>query len=526
MEFFNILKSKINFIECLMIILCFIPKINNISTEIKATQRLNLNKQNFLRNTEVQNIYGSSFSIYYYYTNLYLGKNKQKQGLIIDTGSSITTTTCAQLCNSCGEHINPPYDINSTHKIIPCSDNKCNIVSSNCKKNSNCTFSISYSEGSSVKGVFINEQIGFNNNNTKNTTDKYVPIGCTISESNLFYKQEVNGIMGLQNSKYNFAEILYNNGIIKNNTFSICLAQLGGIFTLGEINNATHLENITFFPMVTDREKYFGLNIKSIHVENTKLKSFQKRIYNIFIDSGTTLSYFPVNISDEIISLTKKHCEQFSPVDGCGEYKYDSDFGHCFYFDKVQSLNYAVKNYWPKIHFNLNNYDYIWTPENYIFNLTNTSLIGACMGFARTYGTKMTLGSTWMIGHDIIFDRGNKRLGIAMANCQVNDKINKTSGLELLEGNNYLYLRGIKYRNIISLSILIVACALLLFMIMMIIWIIFSSKKQKKMMKKTFVLKIADYIPENTIEKKDNNNKNENYIKVSEDSIRSSNLQI
>ena len=44
-----------------------------------------------LRNLPQQNIYGSSFKLKYYYTNLYFGEKMQKQGLILDTGSSITT---------------------------------------------------------------------------------------------------------------------------------------------------------------------------------------------------------------------------------------------------------------------------------------------------------------------------------------------------------------------------------------------------------------------------------------------------
>ena len=70
----------------------------------------------------------------------------------------------------------------------------------------------------------------------------------------------------------------------------------------------------------------------------------------------------------------------------CGNYKYDSVFGYCYYFNNTNDLNYAVKNYWPTIHFNLEGYDYKWTPENYVFNLTNDTIIGACMGYNNNYG--------------------------------------------------------------------------------------------------------------------------------------------
>ena len=71
-----------------------------------------------------------------------------------------------------------------------------------------------------------------------------MPIGCTIRETHLFYKQEVNGIMGLCNNDHNFVNILYKLGAIQRNIFSLCYAQLGGVFTIGDINYKLLKENI------------------------------------------------------------------------------------------------------------------------------------------------------------------------------------------------------------------------------------------------------------------------------------------
>ena len=202
MEFFTFsLKSKNkkrkakHMLQIIFIIISIILEYNSISTEIKIISNPYLASQEYikyinLRNLPEQNIYGSSFKLNYYYTNLYLGEKMQKQGLILDTGSSITTSTCSPLCKSCGNHIRPPYDIKSNEKIISCSDEICKIVPSKCNSNSNsnCSFSISYSEGSSLNGIFINEIIRFGDNYTKQVGKK-IPIGCTISETHLFYKQ-------------------------------------------------------------------------------------------------------------------------------------------------------------------------------------------------------------------------------------------------------------------------------------------------------------------------------------------------
>ena len=53
------------------------------------------------------------------------------------------------------------------------------------------------------------------------------------------------------------------------------------------------------------------------------------------------------------------------------------------------------------------------------------------MGINKSYGKKITLGSSWIIGHDVIFDKQNGLIGFAEANCNQNELINKTNGLEL-----------------------------------------------------------------------------------------------
>ena len=77
---------------------------------------------------------------------------------------------------------------------------------------------------------------------------------------------------------------------------------------------------------------------------------------------------------------------------------------------------------------------------NYAVNISTKKKPGACMGINKSAGTKITLGSSWIIGHDVIFDRKKKLLGFAEANCSVNEEINKTSGLELVKDDYRLRL--------------------------------------------------------------------------------------
>ena len=378
----------------------------------------------------LQDIYGSMFKLNYYYTNLYIGDSMEKQGFILDTGSSITTSSCSK-CRKCGKHIYPPYNLGSSKKILSCKDKKCKMMSSKCQ-DSKCSFRIHYAEGSSLEGIFINKKIFFKNKKEERNNIE-IPIGCTLSENNLFYKQEVNGIMGLNNNEFNFVELLYKLGRIEKNIFSLCFAQLGGIFTVGEINDKFHKTNITYIPIKTEKNKYYKINVNSIFLDDKKLESYSQEENNFLLDSGSTISYFNNKIFDEILKKMLEKCKSFNETNICGSYKLSSILGHCFYFNDTYKLNEAIKKYWPTIHFNIEGYDYKWLPENYYFNITTANLTGACMGFNKIYRKRSTLGGSWIIGHDIIFDREKKLLGMAEADCYQNKNLNKTNGLELID---------------------------------------------------------------------------------------------
>ena len=536
-----LLSANLRIIKHIILIFNLITQSNLLTLEVKPISipyislHNNISNNN-LRNLSEQFIYGSAFKLNYYYSNLYLGEDMQKQGYILDTGSTITTTTCSPICTHCGNHLCPAYNIKTKDKIISCSNEKCRFVYSNCNgMNKKCTFSISYSEGSSINGVYINEKVRFGENYKENN-GTFVPIGCTTDENYLFYMQDANGIMGLANSDHNFVEILYKFGAIKKNIFSLCFAQLGGIFNIGEINYKIHKENITFIPMLLDRGIYFGLSIKSIAVNDKNIENFSQYGNKILIDSGSTISYINNKIFDEILNLMNEECKKFSKENACGKYTYHSEFGHCFYFQTFEDLDYAVYNYWPIIHFNLYGYDYKWKGENYVFNISTKNQPGACMGINKSYGTNITLGSSWIIGHDIIFDRDNHLIGIAEAECYQNKILNISNGIELKDEIINLLNNGsenisnlfknkkedIKNKHYFGLKnpnlkiLMIVSICLLILIILIVIILSIMLYRQNKII--------------NDLEIKNDNNKNvfskKEYIKVGIHNMKESNTLV
>jgi hypothetical protein len=90
-------------------------------------------------------IFGNTTSINYYYIDLYIGNPPQKQSLIIDTGSHITSVPCLPYCEKCGKHLNKYYDMHKSNesRLVDCTNHTCkNTWAGSCGTNNQCQFFI------------------------------------------------------------------------------------------------------------------------------------------------------------------------------------------------------------------------------------------------------------------------------------------------------------------------------------------------------------------------------------------------
>ena len=390
------------------IVLSDVFKIKKLPARIKSLRRsLDYNNEDSF----LENAYGNSHDLNYYYATLYLGPKKRPQTYILDTGSPTTTSPCDK-CKNCGDHLNKPYELNDESNIIKCYSNECNSLSSNSCSDKKCAFSISYSEGSRLAGFFNMQKVSFEKiNGSSNLTTKsfVVPIGCTTTETHLFVTQLADGIMGLNNSGKSFVSLLYQNKIISRNLFTICLAQNDGYFSIGEIDTTYHKGEIKYVPLISGENNYY-IDIKKISIGN---KSISSENYRGFIDSGTTISYFPKEIYNSIINKFNSICKNQT---NCGKFEDVSGMGYCGFFKTVEQKQKAIKEYWPDIIFYFNGYNYVLTGNDYYYDYTDER-IGACLGFEGESTSKITLGGTFMHGHDIIFDKEKQRIGFTVADC-------------------------------------------------------------------------------------------------------------
>ena len=401
--------------------LFFVQKINK--GKISDYNYLSLKTESFRKTSENSKIFGNINELNYYYINLYLGKDKKKQSFLLDTGSGITSIPCKPYCNQCGQHMNSYLYIND-NQIIDCNNEKCSSVESECNEEQNfCSFKVHYGENSYIKGIYINELIQFskdNNNLIKNNFNKYIPIGCTTYEDNLFYTQKVDGIIGLSNSGSNFINLLYKYQVIDKNIFSLCFAQKGGYITIDEIETKYHKEEMKYINI--DKDKYYySFNINKIKINNNTISN---DIYPAIIDSGSTLTNIPIKIVNNIIYYVNNLCDLNNNTKICGDYFIHQELGSCYKLNSSSQLDYIVNNIWPNISFTIEDYDYVWTPTQYLFKFIENDKIIGCFGFVKDRRNAFTLGASWMIGHDIIFDNNNNKIGFAEAYCNQRDIAN------------------------------------------------------------------------------------------------------
>ena len=447
-----------------------IESSNNLRI-LKPTPLLNSKTKNVsnlkLHSKLLQTLYSDSFSNNYYYTTLYIGQNKKKQTYIIDTTSKIMSSPC-QECKHCGKKKTNYFDNTNKKDLKPlkCSSKICKtLFSSECsykkdKKDKNdlliksCSFQSKKQNGEGLDGYYLSNIVYFEEEKNKATNTKIyrsyaIPIGCTIAEHGNFKSYKEDGIMGLNNGKGSFIDVLYNLKVVDRNLFSLCLGLDGGYMSLGEIDNTYHKSKvIKYVPLLNQTNLYafnvFGISVGSNKVEKLKLSAK--------IDTSTSFTYLPKDLYKLIYNQFIGKCTNKKGKNECGIFKYDSQLGYCATFNNQNSLTKTVNNFWPNIIITLQNKtSFNWLPINYHYYYTQKEVKKACLGIKSYSGDSIIFGSNFMHGNDIIFDRKSQLLGFVPADCsnmtlidkkviiqqkvKINEKNNKDN-VEFIQGHN------------------------------------------------------------------------------------------
>ena len=407
---------------CYILLLTFLSNSNSYIYKVNTLSSLAKSLRGLSQDTSFLHfIYGDSHYLNYYYTSLYLGQNKSRQVYILDTGSSITTSPCDQ-CKSCGEHLNPKYHLENSSKILSCNDNKCKLASNSRCSNNQCSFHISYAEGSRLSGIYVDQEVYFENiNMEENITNNSftIPIGCTTTETHLFKTQLADGIMGLNNNDNSFVGLMYKLGIIQKNIFSLCFEHDGGYFSIGKIYDEFHYtKEIQYVNLVNKNFGNYIINFQYLKIGDSEVKFNGKAV----IDSGTTISYFPKLKFKEIMKIILDKCEVSKK---CGKLEKTQNYGYCAAIKNDNEFNTIINEGWGNITFKFDDYEYILEPINYYYIYRKSEKeTKVCLGFDEDERGNTLLGTTFLHGYDVIFDKEKHRIGFVKADCNMENNKN------------------------------------------------------------------------------------------------------
>lgn len=366
---------------------------------------------------------------------IYVGSPPQRQTLIVDTGSRIMAFPC-EPCKQCGKHASASYfDPALSTTDVPPKCGECHFPGASCDAGK-CSLTQKYTEGSTWTAFELEDIIWLGTHDTDESIEHHlefaVPFafGCQISETGLFTTQYADGIMGLMRHPASIMDAIYNSGAIQRKAFSLCFTSTGGNMALGGTSSGVKHHEPMDYTALKRGDGMYTVVVESVHVGDfliTKtrglLGAFNTRKGTI-IDSGTTDTYLPAQITDPFLKAWKRLTDvPFS--------NRKQQFSH----ESFHSLPVITFTFQGGVKITIRPESYMeamevkrekrLSVENMSNKNDNTNDVKVRWEGTRPFTNRIyvdepigaVLGANAMIGHDILFDIEGARIGIARADC-------------------------------------------------------------------------------------------------------------
>jgi len=362
------------------------------------------------RGLESAKLYGGFHAYGYYFLDLLIGSERpQRTSAIVDTGSSLIGFPCTG-CEHCSHrHLDLAFNISQSGSAewLGCSQ-QCEAWT--CQEG-RCAYSQGYSEGSEISGFWFEDFVEFG--------DSFQPqlpvrtrLGCHMKESDMFYDQLPNGIMGLAPTDEGrqaqvLRDLFRDKEHLDAEVFSICLATWGGALTLGGYNASYHLSEITWIDLVPS--VYYYVEPQGLWLGDLPVSLGPGSLGDTIVDSGTTMTLFPPAVHSTLLTDMGTYCQTHG---GCGA---TQDGEGCWRLNDPK----AGPGQFPPIVFDFGSGQRMaWPASSYLyaqgFPLEQDVW---CPSFDVSDDNTLVLGMSWMMHRDVIFDLGLGRLGVAAASC-------------------------------------------------------------------------------------------------------------
>ncbi|EGG22905.1 hypothetical protein DFA_05035 [Cavenderia fasciculata] len=394
---------------------------------------------------------GMRFHAFFFPVWIGEGAHKQMFMVDLDTGSTtlaIPSADCKLFyevgvptnCSCSQSSITNPYEYGPSAVSVQCSNNK------ECPKNEyipdtlhctadkKCQFVTGYADGSFLLGAFVKDTVSFAG---LSVTAKF---GAITQQSLRFNQQDcpvtnvsmvnkMDGILGLAYKSLEpaggddiFSLMVQKHGI--DNSFSICCSQNGGVFVMGGADPVMNTTKMTYTKII--QELYYSIRVLDLLVDNSSVISPQSQDIlsknPSVVDTGSTLLILDVSVYLDLIRYLKSK-KEYKDLAGFSEGSYLWG-GYCYDYSDDESY---IDNY-PTISLTMpgegsNDPDFRIEigPRSYLVQDNGLWCWGIVYGGFGS-GQAMILGDVALQGHNVHFDRGNKRIGFAEASDRCNKK--------------------------------------------------------------------------------------------------------
>eukprot|EP00547_Thalassionema_nitzschioides_P003963 CAMPEP_0194202438 /NCGR_PEP_ID=MMETSP0156-20130528/2450_1 /TAXON_ID=33649 /ORGANISM="Thalassionema nitzschioides, Strain L26-B" /LENGTH=746 /DNA_ID=CAMNT_0038927927 /DNA_START=339 /DNA_END=2579 /DNA_ORIENTATION=- len=388
--------------------------IGKLDTASKGTHRM-LDAENF----DQDNLYQARGV---QYVDLKVGCPPQSQSAIISTASSAIGFPCSDCTNDCGEgsHLNGLYhqELSTCFTKVGCDNCTLPSYSSSCSAAGKCPVQMSYVEGSSWTGVEVQDTVSIGG---EDADEDAFPLrfGCQSDITGLFENQIPDGIFGMNKHPGSAIRQWSELGYLDASAFSLCynvredVKKKSGVMVLGGSDTRLHDQ-----PMVFAKDVGVG-SAYEVRIKDVQLKRGPALMMSTssneataslglsgtdtaVLDSGTTCTYLDRSWRNSLASAWDQM------TDG----KYDLFSYLSITADELEEL--------PTLVFELegettNETITVEYPPIRYMEKHHGGGYGFCM-FTDT-GSAI-LGNTFMSGHDVLHDLGNKRIGFAESQCE------------------------------------------------------------------------------------------------------------
>lgn len=417
-----------------------------------------------------------------HYVDLWCGTPPQRQTVILNTGGPGTAFPCSD-CHGCGldYHVDNYFQEKDSISFRQVSCDECFLgtkSSDDPSKQCTCEFGVSYAEGSSWKaketldhcyiGGLHNKPISVDDGGHDDLDPEHAVafafdllFGCQTSITGLFIKQLADGILGMDNSEKSFWHQMYKAGKMDAEKFSLCYSRQShvnrngtesGAMTLGGTDDRLHLNPMVFTVHEDVWGRNFGVRLRkmylreggggdSINATNSTLQIHRidvtEDVLNrgpVIIESGTTDTFFTSKLAQPFQQAWKLMTG--SVYRNRAVYMSYEDIQKLptiiIQFQGAVELNKAVGD--PDKIVGLagdldpdHPYDVLLAlPPNHYMELSEAT--GAY--YARFYMEESPLsgsllGANAIMGHDVLFDAKNHRIGWAESHCDYTHLVEK-----------------------------------------------------------------------------------------------------